>query len=101
MGDIMFKIGDLVTRNSYNNDIVFKVVGVEGDNYLLQGVNVRLCADSYSEDLKKYKNEVNDDDEKFFLDFEKYVTLDRDEYFYLPGKILHIDGDEVQEIKVA
>ena len=25
-----------------------------------------------------------DDDEKFFLDFEKYVTLDRDEYFYLP-----------------
>lgn len=94
MGDIMFKIGDLVTRNSYNNDIVFKVVGVEDDNYLLQGVNVRLCADSYSEDLKKYKNEVNDDDEKFFLDFEKYVTLDRDEYFYLPGKILHIDADD-------
>ena len=94
MGDIMFKIGDLVTRNYYNNDIVFKVVGVEGDNYLLQGVNVRLCADSYSEDLKKYKNEVNDDDEKIFLDFEKYVTLDRDEYFYLPGKILHIDADK-------
>lgn len=27
-----FKIGDLVTRNSYNNDIVFKITDIEDNN---------------------------------------------------------------------
>lgn len=94
MGDDMFEIGDFVTRISYNNDIVFKIVGIDDDNYLLQGVNVRLCADSYIEDLKKYKDDVKTDDDTLFLNFEKYVTLDRNEYFYLPGKVLHIDADK-------
>lgn len=90
----MLKIGDLVTRNSYNNDIIFKVIGIEDNNYLLKGINVRLCADSYYEDLAKYTGDTKSDDDKYFLDFEKYVSLDRSEYFYLPGKILHIDADK-------
>ena len=29
----MFKIGDLVTRNSYQNDIVFKIIRIEDNTY--------------------------------------------------------------------
>ena len=47
----LFNIGDYVTRNSYNNDIVFKIINVDGNVYYLKGVNVRLYADSYQEDL--------------------------------------------------
>ena len=51
MGEYMFNIGDYVTRNSYNNDIVFKIIGINNDVYYLKGVCVRLYADSYKEDL--------------------------------------------------
>ena len=89
---MMFAIGDFVTRKSYGNDIVFKIVGIQGNVCILKGVCVRLCADSPIEDLKKYTEEINEDD--FVPEFEEFATLDRNEYFYLPGKILHIDGDK-------
>lgn len=88
----MIRIGDYVTRNSYNNDIIFKVVDIQGDNCILCGVCIRLSADSPFGDLKIYDGKVDDDD--FALDFNEYKTLDRNEYFYLPGKVLHIDGDK-------
>lgn len=90
MGDYMFQLGDLVTRNSYNNDIVFKIIGTRNDNYILKGVHVRLYADSPKEDLAIYNK--NDDDD-FTPDIDAYRKLERNEYFYLPGRILHIDGD--------
>ncbi len=91
MGGIMIRIGDYVTRNSYRNDIIFKVVDIQGDNFLLSGVCVRLSADSPGSDLMLYNEKVEDDDfEDYFGD---YKTLDRNEYFYLPGKVLHIDTD--------
>ena len=34
----MFKEGDYVSRNSYNNDIVFVIIKIENDNYILKGV---------------------------------------------------------------
>ena len=92
LGDSMIRIGDYVTRNSYNNDIIFKVVDIQGDNCILCGVCIRLSADSPFGDLKIYDGKVADDD--FALDFNEYKTLDRNEYFYLPGKVLHIDGDK-------
>jgi len=89
-----FKIGDLVTRNSYNNDMVFVIIGIEDDNYILKGVNIRLYADSSKEDLKKCENEETVEKEDEFLERVKLdINLNRDDYFYLPGKILHIDGD--------
>ncbi|NLL45028.1 MAG: sporulation peptidase YabG [Mollicutes bacterium] len=89
-----FKIGDLVTRNSYNNDMVFVIIGIEDDNYILKGVNIRLYADSPKEDLKKCENEETVEKEDEFLERVKLdINLNRDDYFYLPGKILHIDGD--------
>lgn len=91
MGDNMFQIGDLVTRKSYDNDIVFKIINIEGNTYILKGVVVRLFADSPVEDLKIYNSTSIDD---FTPDIDGYKSLERDEYFYLPGRILHIDGDK-------
>lgn len=84
------KKGDLVTRNSYNNDIVFKVIKIVDEVYYLKGEEVRLFADSNLEDLQIYGKEVkHDDGEKL-----NNLSEDRDDYFYLPGKVLHLDGDD-------
>lgn len=92
-----FKIGDLVTRYSYNHDIVFKIVDITDNIIMLKGINMRLCADSKPEDLKLYDkkdNEKLEDDESYFDSIKDSFNFDRDEYFYLPGRILHVDGDE-------
>ena len=52
MGDYMFRVGDLVTRKSYDNDIIFKIINIIDDNFILKGVSVRLFADSIKDDLK-------------------------------------------------
>ena len=57
---IIFKIGDIVTRNSYNNDILFRIVSINNNIVRLQGVNVRLSADSLISDL--VKSESTEDD---------------------------------------
>ena len=46
------KIGDIVTRKSYNKDIIFKIVGFCIDNKnekiaILKGVAFRVIADAY------------------------------------------------------
>ena len=88
----MFNIGDYVTRNSYNNDIVFKIIDIKGEVYYLKGVSVRLYADSYQDDLVKCDDEMDKD--TFRPSIDEYRNLNRNEYFYLPGRILHIDGDK-------
>ncbi len=88
------KIGDLVTRNSYNNDIVFTIIDIDDDLYYLKGINVRLYADSKIDDLVKYDADEDVENEKSFQERLKEESVDRNsEYFYLPGKILHIDTD--------
>ena len=88
----MFKIGDVVSRKSHNNDIIFKIIGLNNNIVLLQGVNVRLCADSFVDDLVSAEN-VEDDKDIIERNISDY-TFDRDNYFYIPGRILHIDGDD-------
>ncbi len=87
-----FNIGDLVTRKSYNNDTVFKIISIDNDIATLKGVNIRLFADSEISDLEHVENKNIKDDKQFLDRFD--INLDRNEYFYLPGKVLHIDGDE-------
>lgn len=83
--------GDYVTRKSYNHDTVFKVLNIKDGVYYLKGVDVRLYADSPLKDLEKV---INEEDREDYTDRVKDVMiLDRDEFFYLPGKILHFDGD--------
>lgn len=96
-GDIMqFQIGDIVSRKSYNNDILFKIIDISSNVVTLKGVDLRLYADCEISDLRK--EEVKEDpmkmDREIINQNLKSIDLNRDEYFYLPGKILHIDGDE-------
>lgn len=85
------KKGDLVTRKSYNHDTVFKVLNIQNGVYYLKGVDVRLYADSPLADLEKVIVEA--DKEDYTERVRDCLLLDRDEFFYLPGKILHFDGD--------
>lgn len=87
---MIFNVGDIVSRNSYNNDVIFKIIKIENDKAYLKGVEVRLLADAPTSDLKVC-NEKNSD----FFDLD-ITNKDKDrngKYFYLPGRILHLDGD--------
>ena len=79
------KIGDLVTRKKYGNDVVFRVTNIENDIYYLKGEHIRLKADAYKEDLIKYNKEVSFDELE--LDFSRDSKL-------INGCVLHLDGDE-------
>lgn len=94
MGDILFKVGDFVTRNSHNNDVIFRIEKIIDNVAILKGVNVRLCADCSIEDLRLNSEDENEDDRFFYSKLEEFRTSQRSEYFYIPGRILHIDGDE-------
>ena len=87
-----FKIGDIVSRKSHNNDIVFRIVSINNDIVLLMGVNVRLCADAFINDL--VLNQYEEDDSEIIRKSLEDSPKDRENYFYIPGKILHIDGDD-------
>lgn len=84
--------GDYVTRNSYDNDTVFKVINIKNGLYYLKGVEVRLIADAEVTDLRKEEN-INEDNVIDDIDLLG-DNLDRGEFFYLPAKVLHIDSDE-------
>ena len=60
----MYKVGSYVTRNKYNNDIIFKIVEIKNNKAILHGVDLRLYADADINDLKlcticKKKEEIN------------------------------------------
>ena len=90
----MIKIGDYVTRNKYNNDCLFKVTDIIDNIYYLSGVNIRLIAKTTIEDLKKEDSENRINDEEIINKLNIKPIDYRDDYFYLPGKILHIDADK-------
>jgi spore coat assembly protein len=75
--------------------MLFKVIKIENDIYYLNGISIRLCADSFINDLKK--EELLDDDrsaeEEFLSKLDSTPNSDRSDFFYIPGRILHIDGD--------
>ena len=89
-----FKVGDIVTRKSYNNDTIFKIIDIKDDVYYLKGLNTRIIADAFEYDLKIYNDNDDIEGEEVFNNRIKETTmLNRDDYFYLPGRILHIDAD--------
>ena len=90
---ILFKSGDLVTRISHGNDVVFQIEKITDDVAYLKGVNVRLCADSNISDLVLVETKNNEDDKRFYEKLETIRNFERSDYFYIPGKILHVDGD--------
>ncbi len=89
---MFFNEGDIVSRNSYSNDTLFKIIRIDGDLAYLKGLDVRLYADSMISDLKR-EEEPRRDDNSFLERISESFILDRSEYFYLPGKVLHIDTE--------
>lgn len=89
-----FKIGDYVTRNSYNNDVIFIITNIENGVAILKGYNVRLVANSPLDDLRLCEEENRKDD--FMEELVNDSILDRsddEDFFYLPPKLLQLDGD--------
>lgn len=77
------KIGDYVVRKKYNKDIVFQIYAIKENLYYLKGVEYRLLADAFEEDLEV----VDLYRVKQTFDFQLNQGV-------LKGKILHLDGDE-------
>ncbi len=90
----LFQVGSVVTRKSYENDVIFKIYKIEEDTAYLKGINVRLCADSKINDLVLVDNMDLDDDLVFYEKMRTIRNFERSDFFYIPGKILHIDGDK-------
>lgn len=91
----MFQIGDIVSRKSYNHDIIFSIIKIEKDKAILKGVDLRLYADSDLSDLVKENSiDFEKGDREIIEKSQQELQLDRNEYFYLPGVILHIDSDD-------
>ena len=85
-----FKKGDVVSRKSYHNDILFKVINIVDGNYILKGIEVRLYADAKESDLVKYEDKVRYEDGPLLNSDRK-----SDNFFYMPPKILQLDGDSI------
>lgn len=114
MADI--KIGDVVTRRSYNRDVFFKVVEIYEDKKYatLKGLNVRVLADAPIDDLvlpsssevrdykREYIKKTNESMERIFYRrelerrnrFSRNGNGESNGFFDVPGTVLHIDGDE-------
>ena len=99
------KKGDIVSRNSYKNDIMFEVKKIlklveDRKIAILRGIDVRVEADAPIEDLKLVSKEERIRREKEFEEkiinriakIENIEHSRRKEIIYT-GKILHLDGD--------
>lgn len=91
---MLFHIGDYVTRKSHNHDTVFKIISINESYAILKGHDVRLIADSDLDDLVKVTSPIPSTDQELESRIDSFLPQDRNEYFYLPGKILHIDADD-------
>ncbi|MGM7684076.1 sporulation peptidase YabG [Cytobacillus sp. Hm23] len=113
-------IGDIVARKSYNCDLLFRVININNDKLgnkivILYGEDVRLVADAPYEDIvvineREQKKRKKVDEEKIEQSYklfrqeyqlirqksEYYATegyANTFDFFQLPGKVLHLDGD--------
>lgn len=76
------KIGDIVCRKKYGKDICFEITDIKDGVYYLRGVEYRLVADSFEEDLE-------------LSDFNSVETaIEMENMPHLKGSVLHIDGDK-------
>jgi len=107
----MWRQGDLVSRKSYGDDIIFKVDSIQREMAVLRGIEFRLLADAQLSDLT-YADEDPEHretlvkkagkiDAQRLFEFTNEVrktrsahsTEDNLPFFEMPGRILHLDGD--------
>ncbi|RXJ00901.1 sporulation peptidase YabG [Anaerobacillus alkaliphilus] len=111
------KVGDLVTRRSYGNDLLFRISKIDDNQAIIIGEEMRLIADSPLSDLdlvsesekglRQVEEKKKEDNCYRLFRQDSRLTRNRNEYemtsgynsncsyFELPGRILHIDGDPV------
>ncbi len=96
------KKGTIVTRKSYNDDILFRVEEIintaQGKYAILKGITIRIKANSPIEDLTIVdKSMAKNEFDKLSKIIESRITENRNfvnNYInILCGKILHLDGD--------
>ncbi|SFQ20968.1 sporulation peptidase YabG [Salibacterium halotolerans] len=109
------KAGDLVTRHSYDGDIIFRITSMDDKNAELAGEELRLAADAPIDDLKKvdeterrsHEKNLREKEERVYRLFrqEAHLMKERNEheasegykedtsYFEMRGRVLHLDGD--------
>jgi spore coat assembly protein len=105
--------GDLVVRQSYGGDLLFRIAAFSGSQAILRGTEYRLLADAPLSDLRKVHNpdelgvtqqariqtsesvrRLREERERLLRRFPGVSALERPHpFFELPGKILHLDGD--------
>ena len=98
--------GDIVGRKSYNKDILFvvdKIINLKDGNKIaiLKGLNTRIEADSYIDDLEIISESVIEQEEKeqnkrFEEQIQKVshtYEITRGKKIVYTGRILHLDGD--------
>ncbi|RLL41691.1 sporulation peptidase YabG [Oceanobacillus piezotolerans] len=112
-----FSIGNLVTRKSYQHDLLFRIVSIKKDIANLVGDEYRLEADAPLHDLKimeqrdieKRRQKEKEKEEFSFRLFRQDYQLMKDKreyqysggyntyekYFQIPAKVLHLDGDQM------
>ncbi|SDF22329.1 sporulation peptidase YabG [Sporomusa acidovorans] len=114
------QVGDLVVRKSHGGDIVFKVAKILVDetqqtHCVLKGLHLRLMADSPIDDLERIEAEhlrkeivrmesIHNDTmrrvmmrrsrEREQVELRRSETTKKYTFFDLPGRVLHLDGDE-------
>ncbi len=96
------KKGTIVTRKSYNDDILFRVEEIinttQGKYAILKGITIRIKANSPIEDLTIVdKSMAKNEFDRLNKKIESKITENRNfvnNYInILCGKILHLDGD--------
>ncbi|QHE50621.1 sporulation peptidase YabG [Pontibacillus sp. HMF3514] len=113
----MVNKGDIVTRSSYNHDLLFRVQAIQGSRVILYGEDIRLEADApiedlkvvQTEELKRRKQKAKEQEEYSYRLFRQDYQLMRQKrdyeassgykheapYFQLPSRVLHLDGDRL------
>ena len=110
------EIGDIVVRKSYNKDITFKIIDVKEkdgrENVILKGINIRIIADAYIEDLdiagensgskdKILNTRVSEAiknamilraDLRDKVEKSPKIKAKNELVFGRPGRVLHVDG---------
>ncbi|MCA0758316.1 sporulation peptidase YabG [Paenibacillus sp. N4] len=110
------KQGDLVVRNSYGGDVLFRVEAVRTNHAVLKGTDYRLLADAPIPDLSVVRDpestravqqvriKVNDSINRMRSERERQtekaeqhirhaMQQQNQSFFEVPGKVLHLDGD--------
>ncbi|MFC4777175.1 sporulation peptidase YabG [Paenibacillus sp. GCM10023252] len=109
------KQGDLVVRKSYGGDVLFRIEAIQQTHAVLKGTDYRLLADSPIPDLSVVRDpeytsasqqvriKVNESMKRMHKQRELQSEQTEEEirvalqqtqpYFEVPGKVLHLDGD--------